>query len=605
MEEQQQWENLGTEGGDRPIPQETGRAGRWTRLQRLLPEFVSIKWKVGGAFVTVLVLLLALGLVSLARLSALQSEVETLANHDLQVVQKASQLMSDVQDMDTGMLSYLATGNDTLLSQTYEPAKQRYPQDVKVLRDLLAGTTTSRSYLEKAAPVIDDWVKIADQLIDMRRSGHGEQANNAMASGNSRPMVQDIRDNLTNLIVRNQNNAAQRAADLHRMVTQTQILIIVITVLAVAVALLLGTGVSLSTPRHLRRVIGILEDIASADGDLRRRIEGVHSRDEVQRLAETTNRLLESVGGLVRRVAGASESVAASAEQLTASTEETARAVSGIAETASEFASISDRATQALGRMRDSLSDVKAHTDQVAEQADQVAQVMGVVVAATDRGRASVQEARSTMSEVHQTAESTQEQIAQLAESAQRISKISGTIRGIAEQTNLLALNAAIEAARAGEAGRGFAVVAQEVRKLAEQSRDATREIEQIIKENQALTEQVAQSMRDGVSAIALGVQVTERTTQAFDEIARSVDTVAPATAAILEQVREQTRLTQQTLEAVQSVWTYMEQVAAGSQENAASTEESLATVEEIAASAQELARLAQELQNLVGRFQV
>ncbi|MCL6597649.1 MAG: methyl-accepting chemotaxis protein [Alicyclobacillus macrosporangiidus] len=606
MEEQQKWEDPGRAiGSEGAVPSKPAKGGIRTRWRQWLPEFISIKWKVGGAFLTVLAVLAVLGSVSLWRLAALNDEIHVLVNHDMKVVQQTGQVMSDLQDMQNGMLSYLVTGNDTILTQTYTAAKNAYPSDIQALQNLLKGNATALSYLQQFAPSIDRWVSDADNLIHMRQAGHGDQANNAMASGNNRVMMSDILSNLSNLVSVFQSQTNQTVANLTRMVDLTRTIVLVLMLAAIAVTVLLGTGVSLSTPRNLRRVIGILEDIASAGGDLRRRIEGVHSRDEVQKLAETTNRLLESIGGLVRRVAGASESVAASAEQLTASTDETARAVSGIAETASEFASISDRATQALGHMRDALSDVKAHTDQVAEQADQVAEAMGVVVAATDRGRASVQEARSTMSAVHQAAESTQGQIAQLAESAQRISKISGTIRGIADQTNLLALNAAIEAARAGEAGRGFAVVAQEVRKLAEQSRDATREIEQIIKENQALTEQVAQSMRDGVSAIARGVQVTERTRQAFDEIARSVDTVAPATEAILEQVREQTRLTQQTLEAVQSVWTYMEQVAAGSQENAASTEESLATVEEIAASAQELARLAQELQDLVGRFQV
>ncbi|MCL6516497.1 methyl-accepting chemotaxis protein [Alicyclobacillus sp.] len=579
--------------------------GIWARWRDWLPDFISIRWKVGGAFIAVLALLVVIGTISVVRLTQMQSEVQTLTDHDLKVVQQASQLMSDVEDMDTGMLAYLATGNDTLLAQTYEAAKQRYPKDIADLRGLLSSTSASRSYLEKAAPVIDDWVKVADELINMRRTGHGEQANNAMASGNSRVMVQTIHDNIQNLIARNQNNAAQRAATLHRMVTQTEILIIVITLLAVAIAAVIGTGASLGTPRNLRKVIRVLEDIASAGGDLRRRIEGVTSRDEVQQLAETTNRVLESIGSLVRQVAGASESVAASAQELTASTDETARAVGGIAETASEFAAIADKATQALGQMQGALSETKRHTDEVAERVDRVAQAMQAVVGSTNRGQSSIEEARRTMGAVEAAAVSTRDQIQRLADSAQQISKISGAIRGIADQTNLLALNAAIEAARAGEAGRGFAVVAQEVRKLAEQSREATREIARIIQEHQNLTEQVAQSMQAGVDAVQKGVRVTEETTEAFGEIARSVEVVAPATEDILARIREQTRLTGESLAAVASVAEYMEQVAAGSQENAASTEESLATVEEIAASAQELARLAQQLQDMVGSFQI
>ena len=250
-----------------------------------------------------------------------------------------------------------------------------------------------------------------------------------------------------------------------------------------------------------------------------------------------------------------------------------------------------------------------------------------------ENGIEAVSQTSSGMRRIREAVEMTASRVGDLGAKSDQIGAIVETIDDIAEQTNLLALNAAIEAARAGEQGKGFAVVADEVRKLAERSSRATKEIAALIGEVQHETERAVAAMDEGANMVREGSQLAEKSASALVEIKtaaaerdRAVQDVFRALAEIgnatsqvvsasdaIATIATQTNMAAANMTtAASTVSASIESIAAVSEENSAAaeevsaaTEEMSAQAEEVVASANTLAEMAAQLDALVARFRL
>ncbi|SHJ56486.1 methyl-accepting chemotaxis protein [Alicyclobacillus tolerans] len=567
--------------------------------------FLSIQIKIGGTFGIILLSIIVIGVVSTVQLLNMRSQIQTVATKDVEILQDGHRLQEDLLSMDSTMHSYLMTNNQNLLNNGFYDKSGDFINTYHVLKNLLADNPKSLAELENAKAQFVNYSTEANELVTYMMDDEGKQALQLVAEGKGTQRLANASDSINEFLNTVQTSANRSALHLKQTVNVTFVVLGVLILFTILIGLIFGIPATFQTPRNIRRVTRILDQIASADGDLRRRIEGVHSRDEIEKLAEATNRVLASVADLVRKVVQTANTLASNAQDLTASTDETAHAVNEIAETAGEFALLSEKAVLSLSDMKEGMTRVEEQGNATANRVQHVLQAVDEVVKATEQGEAAVVQAESTMQTVAEIAAKTNEEVSRLASSSKEINRILDTIRDLADQTNLLALNAAIEAARAGEAGRGFAVVAQEVRALAEQSRSATLEIDEIVRQNAELTERVTEVMQEGVVSVEAGKAASVQTKSVLNGILQAVKQVVPTTDSIAESVEKTRAVVQSCLSVIQTLNAYMEQVAAGSQANAASTEESLATVEEISAASHELSHLAQELQSLVGTFKV
>ena len=302
-----------------------------------------------------------------------------------------------------------------------------------------------------------------------------------------------------------------------------------ITLMTILIVLLIVSGAIYYIAEQISKPIRILENAANciAGGDLSVAKITISSKDELGHLASAFETMVKNLRNLVHKIGSSSEQVATSSEELTASAEQSAQAANSVAISISETATaVEDQATAIYKAM--TMVEKIATTLQL--QADKTQNTVNIVSSAVNSaktGDKTVNTAINQMNNIRKTVDNSATVVGELGEYSKKIGQIVETISTIAGQTNLLALNAAIEAARAGEHGRGFAVVADEVRKLAEQSQEAAKQISGIIGDIQSKTENAVKVMIDGTQEVRQGSEIVTQAGEAFRDIDKHISEVA------------------------------------------------------------------------------
>ncbi len=363
-------------------------------------------------------------------------------------------------------------------------------------------------------------------------------------------------------------------------------------------AFLLAKG--FTTP--INRLVEGVSKVAS--GDLTQKVV-VTSNDEIGALAGHFNAMVDQLKALVAQVSGIAGNLSAASEELTASADQTAQVANQVAITISEVANGAEKQLKAVDDTASVVGQMSAGIQQIAVNITTAADTSKNSTNSAQTGSAAVEKAISQMRLIENTVTNSAQVVTNLGERSKEIGQIVDTISGIAGQTNLLALNAAIEAARAGEQGRGFAVVADEVRKLAEQSNDAAKQIAELISIIQQDTDGAVVAMSEGTKEVRVGTEVVNDAGRTFKEIFQSITEVTTQITGISDVIQQMVSGSQQIVISVRDIDVVSREAAAQTQTVSAATEEQSATMEEIASSSQELAKMAEELTEAVSKFKI
>jgi methyl-accepting chemotaxis protein len=337
---------------------------------------------------------------------------------------------------------------------------------------------------------------------------------------------------------------------------------------------------------------------------------------------QATGQISTTIQQVAKGISQQTESISRTAS----STEQMGRAIEGVARGAQDQAGSITKAASITTEISNAIQKVSTGAQTSAQGASQAAET-------ARSGARIVEETIQGMQSIKTKVGLSAEKVAEMGRRSNEIGAIVETIDDIASQTNLLALNAAIEAARAGEHGKGFAVVADEVRKLAERSSTATKEIGNLIRGIQQTISEAVSAMDEGAKEVENGVMRTNQSEQALSSIMQAAETVkqqieqiAGAAQAISNSsnelvsamdsvsavVEENTAATEEMSasssevnEAVEAIASVSEENSAAVEEVSASTEEMSAQVEEVTASAQYLSEMAKSLMKVVEQFRI
>jgi methyl-accepting chemotaxis protein len=342
-----------------------------------------------------------------------------------------------------------------------------------------------------------------------------------------------------------------------------------------------------------------------AAGDFRDNSQKFVRKDEIGQVAYALASMRDALRTLIKHINESAEQLAGSSEELTASAEQSAQAANQVAESITDVANGAEQQLSVANNTSAVVQQMSANIQRVAANASEVAGQTALAANKAKEGNQSVDKAVNQMAAIEQTVTTSAQVVGKLGERSKEIGQIIDTISGIAGQTNLLALNAAIEAARAGEQGRGFAVVAEEVRKLAEQSQDAAKQIAVLIGEIQGDTDKAVAAMNNGTREVKLGAEVVNASGKSFQEIAEMVTGVSGQITDISAAIELMANGSQQIVESVKEIDELSRHATGEAQTVSAATEEQSASMEEIASSSQALAHLAMDLREAVGKFQI
>ncbi|MCU1734788.1 MULTISPECIES: methyl-accepting chemotaxis protein [unclassified Pseudomonas] len=536
---------------------------------------LNIAPRAGLGFGLLALLVVALGAFALSQMANMREQSDQVESNWLPSVINVGQMSQDMLRVRALTLRLLVNRDPAAQQQNISRIETLKENLVKAQKtyDALIVLPEERTLFDRYLDQQKQYFVLQAQVMSEATQGRVDAAVE-LVNGEMNQLADQLTATLNELIDLNNHHANLATDKAQTVYVGARFWVIVLLVGALVLTVVLALVLTRSIVHPLAQSLHVAEVVAT--GDLTPQIT-IKGKDEPARLLVALKTMQQSLRDTIGRISDSSNQLASASEELSAVTEDATR---GLQQQTQEI----EQAATAVNQMTTAVEEVASNavaTSEASQESDRIAR----------QGREQVRLTVVSIEELAAGVSTNADEVGQLAERVQGISKVLDVIGSIAEQTNLLALNAAIEAARAGDAGRGFAVVADEVRALAHRTQQSTREIEQMIGGIQQGTDRAVDGMQQTRERARHTLDGAHAAGEALEEIALAISRINERNLVIASASEQQAAVAREVDRNLTNIRDLALQSSAGASQ----------TVE----ASQALSQLAVELNALVGRFSV
>lgn len=533
---------------------------------------MKIGLRMGLGFTVVLALMIALIVVGLNQMKVTLAMLDHITEVNVTRLHAANSMIDDVREVSISLRNILLLkdiGNTETTRKKIDAIRNTYDENLRKAEELTQkDDPKALGIISKIKASRDTARQLNNTLLDLAGAGKHDEALDLLIKEVAPANLQWI-EQTDELIKHTEERIAMRYDQAEEVQATARTTMFILGAIAIALAAVIGVSLTLGIVRPLQRMSQIAAMVGK--GDLGNKV-GYLSLDEIGGLAKSFDLMIDNLKSAGDKILQRQKEMEQVQSEISEAVNILASSSSQILALTSQLAASTTETSTAITETTTTMEEVKQTSRQMSQRAAAVSETAQSTAQTTEAGRRSVEDTIAGMNKIKEQMDVIANNIVKLSEQSQTIGAIISSVNDLANQSNLLAVNASIEAAKAGEQGKGFAVVAQEVRSLAEQSKDATNQVRTILNDIQKAISGAVMATEQGAKAVEAGLNQSQTAGDSIGRMAEDIVKAAQAAMQISVSTNEQVAGIDQVSSAMESIKKATEQIVSSTRQSEEST---------------------------------